>query len=120
MFVCVCACVRLGILWETSGSGGLQAHSVGPVWIYLACDWKVKSQDGDYWPDGETGRVNKDRNIVCFHCHCFSVSDSLLQNELTDSSVHTAMQKKRKLDAPLSLQEKQNHYSQSLEVCLGY
>lgn len=60
---------RLGILWETRGSGmyimEVRAHSVA-VWIYLALDWQVESQESDNWPEGETGRVNEGRNSQTF------------------------------------------------------
>lgn len=56
----------LGNLWlpdvYRGGSG-----SQGSVWIYLAPNWQAESQEGVYWPEGETGRVNEGRNIVCFH-----------------------------------------------------
>lgn len=51
--------------------GGSGSQGEGAVWIYLAPDWQVESREGDYWPEGETGRVDEGGNIVRFQCQTF-------------------------------------------------
>lgn len=53
--VCVCVYTVHGRIGGARLEGCISCRLTGEgaVWIYLASDWQVDSQEGDCWPEGD-------------------------------------------------------------------